>query len=1049
MQKIYFFYFVLALLLPCSVFSQTVHSVTDTCFNANFSIAYYLTTTVESDAGINTVTFSFTEGTASLSEISGLQIYRDVDARYQNRERIAIVPTLPANGTFVFVDEHADWVNDGGGDYGYTGSGTLPALTPLFYSVVVNKASGTARPRRSIPAIHLPDPPTDVITDNINSDMTLITEVYPNADDMTVVLKMDFGPNYDYFQQVLLNATPGEPIYPAGDRPVFFGRIFLNNVPTPGGRTNINYGDLYWGHEGSAYAKFSVDPAFLDANNTAYAWFNSGRPGHASVVPVPIRFETPQDPGPDFPSTDNATVHTSNDICYNDNLSIAYELTTTVISEAGKNTVVLEFTEGTNTLDEVSGIQIYRDVDARHQNRERIAIASISLPLNGRFIFVDEHANWVNDGGGDYGYTGTGTLPDLTPLFYSFVITKASGTARPRRSTPAIYLPDPPTDVITDDINNDMTLITEVYPNSDDNTVILKMDFGPNYDYYQQVLLDATPGQPIYPAGDRPIFFGRIFLNNVSTPSGRTNINYGNLYWGHEGSAYAKFSVDPAFLDANNTAYAWFNSGRPGHASVVPVPIMFDMPIDPGPDFPSTDNATVHSSTDICYNDNLSIAYELTTTVISEAGKNTVVLEFTEGTNTLDEVSGIQIYRDVDARHQNRGRIAIASISLPLNGRFIFIDEHEVWTQDGGGEYGYTGTGTLPAETPFFYSFVVDKASGTARPRRSTPGIYLPNLPTDVITDDINSDMTLITQVYPNPVDTTVILQLDFGPNYDYFQQVLLDATPGQPIYPAGDRPVFFGRVFLNNVSTPNGRTNINYGNLYWGHEGSAFAKFKVDLDFLDANGTAYAWFNSGRPGHASVVAVPINFGYDLSALPIELHSFEALQDGKDVHLTWETNTEQNTQNYTLERSTDNGRTFHSISTVTAENNIAGATYEYTDEGATNLGTQYLYYRLHALDWDGSNQTLGPVAVELQTRVTDALRVFPNPVTSGQSIKIKGAAAGAKVELFSIDGRLVVTLPAVDDTEGNFSLPDLPPGVYTLQTTDPVGERKTTRVVIR
>ncbi|MFK8163472.1 MAG: hypothetical protein AB8H12_13550, partial [Lewinella sp.] len=84
------------------------------------SVAYYLNTTVVSEAGKNTITFEFSEGTSALGEIFDLNIYRDVDARFKDRTRIAKQVPLPANGTFIFVDEHEDWLDDGGGDFGYT-----------------------------------------------------------------------------------------------------------------------------------------------------------------------------------------------------------------------------------------------------------------------------------------------------------------------------------------------------------------------------------------------------------------------------------------------------------------------------------------------------------------------------------------------------------------------------------------------------------------------------------------------------------------------------------------------------------------------------------------------------------------------------------------------------------------------------------------------------------------------------------------------------------------------------------------------------------------
>jgi hypothetical protein len=181
--------------------------------------------------------------------------------------------------------------------------------------------------------------------------------------------------------------------------------------------------------------------------------------------------------------------------------------------------------------------------------------------------------------------------------------------------------------------------------------------------------------------------------------------------------------------------------------------------------------------------------------------------------------------------------------------------------------------------------------------------------------------------------------------------------------------------------------------------------------------------------------------------LPINLQSFTANLIGKTIQLNWQTAAEENTQNFTLKRSTDGGRTFTAIGSVPALDRREGAAYTFLDENLAGLNGP-LYYQLIARDFDGAQEVFGPVMVILPGGV-EILQAIPNPSTAAASVRIMGADAGAKVALFSMDGRHVVTLESADDGATRFLLPQLAPGVYLLRSTSPTGVRKTARMVIR
>jgi len=183
------------------------------------------------------------------------------------------------------------------------------------------------------------------------------------------------------------------------------------------------------------------------------------------------------------------------------------------------------------------------------------------------------------------------------------------------------------------------------------------------------------------------------------------------------------------------------------------------------------------------------------------------------------------------------------------------------------------------------------------------------------------------------------------------------------------------------------------------------------------------------------------------NVLPVTIKSFAAQPTNKAVIATWQSDLEENTESYALERSSDGGGTFRLVGTIPAQNNPSGAVYEYTDEAAASQNAKRLYYRLRAQDFDGTTQLFGPITVEIPSFAPNALKVFPNPLRSGQMLNIVGAAAGAKLELRAMDGRLLATL--LPNAGGAYTLPEMTAGVYTIRKLNATGVGQAGRFVVR
>ena len=133
--------------------------------------------------------------------------------------------------------------------------------------------------------------------------------------------------------------------------------------------------------------------------------------------------------------------------------------------------------------------------------------------------------------------------------------------------------------------------------------------------------------------------------------------------------------------------------------------------------------------------------------------------------------------------------------------------------------------------------------------------------------------------------------------------------------------------------------------------------------------------------------------------LPVELVSFTATPDGKNVNLDWITMSEINNDYFTVEKSTD-GVSFEELTKVDGAGN---STYE-KDYHAVDAkpATGMNYYRLKQTDFDGSSIYSTIVSVNLGTTPDLYLDVYPNPALSDIYVKVSGSA-GERVNVVMRD----------------------------------------------
>lgn len=187
-------------------------------------------------------------------------------------------------------------------------------------------------------------------------------------------------------------------------------------------------------------------------------------------------------------------------------------------------------------------------------------------------------------------------------------------------------------------------------------------------------------------------------------------------------------------------------------------------------------------------------------------------------------------------------------------------------------------------------------------------------------------------------------------------------------------------------------------------------------------------WINGGGPGQNA-------------PLPVILSSFTATRRNNTGWLQWQTAQEQNSKQFTIEKSTD-GILFIPIGTVPAAGNSQSPLqYQFTDPVLSN-GLNH--YRLLITDIDGHTER----SMIRTIQVSDAglnIQVFPNPVVNGV-LFIRSSEEIQRIELTDISGRRLLQRNT-SGTQQKLNLQQFARGTYLLSLYT-AGSKKTQRIVL-
>lgn len=163
--------------------------------------------------------------------------------------------------------------------------------------------------------------------------------------------------------------------------------------------------------------------------------------------------------------------------------------------------------------------------------------------------------------------------------------------------------------------------------------------------------------------------------------------------------------------------------------------------------------------------------------------------------------------------------------------------------------------------------------------------------------------------------------------------------------------------------------------------------------------------------------------GMSGGALPVKLTLFTASKNNNNVILKWQTQYEQNSSHYNIQRSND-GLNFTNVARVSAAGNSnLPLNYSHNDLLPAAVQSQKtVFYRLQSVDVDGKFSYSQVIALQLDAKDMQ-LFVSPNPAKDVLQVQTGNSNAGNAVLIISdASGRQVVR-KTIELQQGNNSIP--------------------------
>ena len=179
------------------------------------------------------------------------------------------------------------------------------------------------------------------------------------------------------------------------------------------------------------------------------------------------------------------------------------------------------------------------------------------------------------------------------------------------------------------------------------------------------------------------------------------------------------------------------------------------------------------------------------------------------------------------------------------------------------------------------------------------------------------------------------------------------------------------------------------------------------------------------------------------NVLPVKLISFSAkLSSTGNAMLSWQSAIETNAAYYLIQRSTD-GTNFSVVGKQIAAGNANS--YAYTDALSSINGTATVYYRLVAVDADGSKTNSAVVSIIIGQN--NSFTVYPNPAKSFINVRTNSSTGYRLLVVTDMAGHTVLTHKMLGSLVEQIALGSLAKGIYTVSIYSLTGKQTQQLVV--
>jgi len=233
------------------------------------------------------------------------------------------------------------------------------------------------------------------------------------------------------------------------------------------------------------------------------------------------------------------------------------------------------------------------------------------------------------------------------------------------------------------------------------------------------------------------------------------------------------------------------------------------------------------------------------------------------------------------------------------------------------------------------------------------------------------------------------------------------------------------GEFFLFFIPTGDGGTASNDGVI--AVNGDYNQGFGAAID--NGNGDFYVEGVSDVPDDGNI---PPEIQMIYTILPIELKSFSVSKRGETIELDWITAKEEDFSHFEIERATSD-MNFELIGIIEGSgNSLSDILYNYQDYSAP-FGQ--LYYRLNAVDIDGSNE-YSEVA-SINKAFEGVAKIYPNPANHQESVRLQlPANFNQQIETLNVydpTGQLVKTYEDFDPVSDELNFQSLQDGIFIIK----------------